>query len=114
MGWKGSLPWVAWAARLARVLALALASVIMTVPAQASLAEAACYSDWQVAAPIVRDRGLVPARIVRERARAIVKGEIIKIELCKGKGRYYYRLVVYEARGRVRNLIVDAARPFER
>ncbi len=114
MGLNARRGGVSWVARMTRVPVMALVSFFMAMPAEASLADTACYSDWQVAAPIVRDQGLAPARIVRERARARVKGEIIKIELCKGKGRYYYRLVVYEPRGRVRNLIVDAARPFER
>ncbi len=75
-------------------------------------ADGACFKDWSDAGPVVRQEGLTPAKQLPELARDRVEGDLIKVTLCEEGGRYVYRLVFFDASGRVTNLTVDAKDPF--
>ena len=78
--------------------------------------EGACFADWSVAAPIVRQEGLMSVEQLTAAAHLKLKGDIVKATLCVAKGaaggRYEYRLVVRAADGRLTPLTVDAKHPF--
>lgn len=95
----------------------AFAIIALTILAWAGLSpahaqEGRCYADWSEAGPIVRREGLVPAREVHEQARKRHLGEPIRITLCEEKGQFVYRLVLQDGAGKVKNLTLDARKPF--
>jgi len=88
--------------------------VVLTLWAGVADAGAAtCVDDWSVAGPIVRERDLVSPKRIRKLAGQEFPGELIKMALCKKDDRHFYRLVIFEASGQLRTVIVDAAKPFQ-
>jgi len=73
-----------------------------------------CYPDWSVAAAIVRKERLVAIAELHEILRNRFAGELVKARLCEKDGRFVYRVIVRQRNGVIRNLTVDARRPFER
>lgn len=95
---------------------LHIAILVAATLAQAAHARASeadkCYPSWTEAAPIVKREQLVSAKDVHEQARKRQIGEPIRITLCEEKGQFVYRLVLQDASGKVKNLTVNARRPF--
>lgn len=89
-----------------------VAALLWVVPVSAVLAEDNCISDWSEAAPLVRQHGLMPVEKLTPLARQKLKGDIVKVTLCKENGAYVYRLVVREPSGPMRTITVDAKTPF--
>lgn len=75
-------------------------------------ADATCYADWSIAAPIVQQEGLMTVEQLSAQARTKLKGEIVKTTLCKEGGGYVFRLVVRGADGRLMPMTVDAKSAF--
>ena len=98
----------------ALAIALVLALVLGLAGPQVRGEDDRCYAWGGDADPIVRNERLPTARDVREQAKGHVKGDLLKITLCREHGRYVYHLVVLEGGGRITNLTVDAQRPFAR
>ena len=74
-----------------------------------------CVATWSEAAVVVRQEALVAVEEVTSLARASLDGaEVVKTTLCEEDGRYVYRLLVREAKGRLKTVSVDARKPFER
>ncbi len=73
-----------------------------------------CYADWSVAAPIVRQEGLVTVESLTKRAKTKISGEIVRTTLCETGGEFVYRLVVREPSGRLATRTVNARAPFGR
>jgi hypothetical protein len=101
----------------AALLALALPAVggsaFGPIAAQASGAPAdRCFPDWSDAAPIVQREQLTSTKDLLQHVRAQQRGDLVRITLCEQQGRYVYRLVILEAKGRLTNMTVDAKRPF--
>ncbi len=71
-----------------------------------------CYSSWSEAAPIVKREQLATAKEIHEQVRKRNLGEPIRITLCEEKGRFAYRLMLQDGSGKVKNLTIDARRPF--
>ncbi len=99
------------------VLALALAALDSrtlgpTAAAASGPVVDRCYPDWSDAAPIVKREQLTSTKDLLQQARAQRLGDLVRITLCEQQGRFVYRLVLLEAKGRVTNLTVDARRPF--
>lgn len=93
------------------------AMIILAVAATALRADSGdgdCIPDWSVAAPIVRQQGLVSVEVLAEMAASRIEGEIVKTTLCREEGAYVYRLVIKDERGRFRRITLDARRPFGR
>jgi uncharacterized membrane protein YkoI len=80
----------------------------------AGAAEDNCFRDWSVAAPIVKQQGLVTVEQLTSAAPRQLKGDIVKTTLCQEQGEYVFRLVVKGANGQLRGVTVDARRPFDR
>jgi uncharacterized membrane protein YkoI len=93
---------------------LIVVSAVAALSLGAAAADDDCYGDWSVAAPIVREEGLVTVEQLSVAARANLKGDIVKTTLCRERGEYVFRLVVKSLNGQLRGLTVDARRPFER
>lgn len=87
-------------------------ALIWAAPASGVRAEDNCVSDWSEAAPLVRQHGLMPVEKLTPLARQQVKGDIVKVTLCKENGAYVYRLVVREPAGQMRTMTVNAKNPF--
>jgi hypothetical protein len=77
-------------------------------------AAAGCYTDWSVAAPIVRKEGLATVETLARRAQAKISGDIVKTTLCEEKTGFVYRLLIRDPKGRLSNTTVDARSPFGR
>ncbi len=75
---------------------------------------AGCYSDWSIAAPIVRKEGLATVETLARRAQTKISGDIVKTTLCQEKGGFVYRLLIRDPKGRLTNKTVDARSPFGR
>lgn len=73
-----------------------------------------CYADWSVAAPIVKQEGLVSVETLTKRAKTKISGEIVRTTLCEEHGEFVYRLVVKEPSGRLASRTVNARAPFGR
>lgn len=77
-----------------------------------AVAAGKCYSDWSVAAPIVRREGLVTVEELSTQLRGRYPGELVKATLCEGGEGYAFRLVIREVNGQLRSLELNAKRPF--
>lgn len=93
-------------------IALLAAAILAPMPLAPASEADKCYPSWTEAAPIVKREQLVSAKDIHEQARKRQIGEPIRITLCEEKGHYVYRLVLQDASGKVRNLTVNARRPF--
>ena len=78
----------------------------------AAAEDGACYTDWSVAAPIVKKEGLLPVEQLTPKARAELKGDVVKVTLCVKAGSYVFRLVVRGDKGDLKTVTVDAKNPF--
>ena len=84
----------------------------LLLPQLALAADDTCYSDWSVAAPIVRQENLMTVEQLSAAARSKLNGDIVKTTLCKVNGNYVFRLVVRSASGQLSSMTVDAKDPF--
>ncbi len=74
--------------------------------------EGGCIGDWSVAAPIVKQEGLVTIERLSAQAPSSLGGNIVKAMLCGEKGSYAYRLVVRTPGGQLKTVTVNARTPF--
>jgi uncharacterized membrane protein YkoI len=74
-------------------------------------ADDTCYATWTEAGPVVRKEGLTPASQLSELALGKVEGNLMKITLCEEAGSYVYKLVFFDADGKITNMTVDARNP---
>lgn len=80
-----------------------------------SFATPACITDWSVAAPIVHKEKLATVEALSRIAADKLSGSsIVRTVLCEEAGRYTYRVVMRDARGRLSTHDVDARAPFNR
>jgi len=84
------------------------------LPATAAAADNQCYPTWSEASAVASSENLVPVERLSQMARSRYKGELVKTTLCRDRTRFFYRLVIREARGVFKVVTVDAHRPFER
>lgn len=94
--------------------ALVLAALLTLSPAPAAVGQSTqCFEDWSDAAPIVLRENLVSARDVQAWARKRLKVNVIRVTLCQDGERYFYRILVREPKGRIRNRTIEARGPLE-
>ena len=98
--------------KLPMLLLVMLAIATLGQPTQAFADPDECYSDWSLAAPVVKKESLASVEELGRLARIHVPGELLKATLCLDKGHFIYRVVVREPNGTVRNLSIDAKKPF--
>ncbi len=67
-----------------------------------------CYSDWGMAAEIVRANKLKTVEQLSRSAEKDFHGSIVRSTLCKDGDDYIYQLVVREASGKLRAVVIDA------
>lgn len=96
---------------MSHLAAYALLSAAVLFPASAQAGT--CYADWSVAAPIVRQEGLVTVERLARMGRGRLAGDIIKTTLCQDRDRFVYRLVLRDPHGKLSNRTVNARRPFD-
>lgn len=98
---------------IARGLAVALlANLGQATSARASTPPDSCFSAWSDAAPVVQREALTAVRDLHTQARQRNLGDVVRVTLCRQDGRFVYRLIVREPKGRVIPLTVDARHPF--
>jgi hypothetical protein len=101
--------------RIASRLALAAVGLTAATSAGASpRSTGGCFVDWADAAPIVMRERLVAVSDLSRLAREKMSGDLVKTTLCAEHGRFVYKLLVRDTGGGLKNLTVDARRPFER
>ena len=86
--------------------ALALATGLTPAPGPAVAAD--CLADWSTAAQVVKKENLLTVEQISAAEAGAIPGQIVKTTLCREQGGYVYRLVVREANGQLRNVVVDA------
>ena len=97
------------------MLRITLAVVLTAATSHWSRVPAAgCYSDWSIAAPIVRKQGLATVETLARRAQTKISGDIVKTTLCEEKGGFVYRILIRDHTGRLSSKTVDARAPFGR
>lgn len=96
-----------------RTLALALALVVFCGGA-ARAETGTCYDTWSLAAAVVKQEGLISVEELNRQAPKRLDGTIIRVTLCKENDRFVYRVVVKSPGGQVRNLTLDARKPFDK
>lgn len=67
-----------------------------------------CYADWGTAGAVVRREKLVTVQQLSQPGAAGVPGEIVKTTLCKDGDDYIYKLVVRDANGQLKTVVIDA------
>lgn len=73
-----------------------------------------CFTDWSVAAPLVKKEGLATVEQLSQQARATGTGDIVRTTLCQDGSSFSYRIVVRDGKGQLKSLVVDARKPFQR
>jgi hypothetical protein len=86
---------------------LALASVGAGAPAFAE----ECLTDWGIAGEIVRRQKLLTVQQLSQSNAAGLPGQIVKTTLCKDGDDYVYKVVVRQASGQLKTIVVDARSP---
>jgi uncharacterized membrane protein YkoI len=71
-----------------------------------------CFADWATASRIVAAEGLVTLDQLSKLAQGKLGGEIVRSSLCEVKTGFVYKLVVRDAEGRLKNVLLDAKTPF--
>ena len=69
-----------------------------------------CYADWGIAADIVRRQNLRTVSELTQTAARELPGQIVKTTLCKDGDDYIYKLVVRDAKGQLRSVVLDASK----
>jgi hypothetical protein len=72
----------------------------------------ACFADWSQASIIVKTEGLVTVDQLTKSGSTTLGGQIVRSTLCEGPSGYVYKLVIRDADGQLKNVTVDAKRPF--
>jgi hypothetical protein len=70
-----------------------------------------CYADWGLAGEIVRREKLVTVQQLTQANAAGLIEPIVKTTLCKDGDDYVYKLVVRDAKGQLKTVVVDARNP---
>ena len=70
-----------------------------------------CYNDWGLAGEIVRREKLVTVQQLTQANAAGLIEAIVKTTLCKDGDDYIYKLVVRDAKGQLKSVVVDARNP---
>jgi hypothetical protein len=68
--------------------------------------------DWGAAAAVVSKENLVTVEALTRLAREHLSGDLVRTALCAENGRYVYKIVVRGPGGHLRNVAVDARKPF--
>ena len=67
-----------------------------------------CYADWGAAGAVVRAQKLMTVQQLSQPGATGVAGDIVKTTLCKDGDDYIYKLVVRDASGQLKTVVVDA------
>jgi uncharacterized membrane protein YkoI len=90
------------------LIVLGLASTTSVTLAE----DGACFADWATASRVVAAEGLVTLEQLAKRGQGKLGGEIVRSSLCELKSGYVYKLVIRDADGRLKNVLLDAKTPF--
>lgn len=98
----------------AMVVAASAVGAAMVLSAPERVSAATCLSNWAEAAQVVTREKLVTVEALTALTRNLLAGDLVRTSLCEENGRYVYKIVVREPGGSLRNLAVDARKPFAR
>ena len=93
--------------RLPLRVVVGAALLVAATQSGAAVAEE-CLTDWGAAGAIVRAQKLMTVTELSKSAGSQVAGEIVKTTLCKDGDDYVYKLVVRDAKGQLKTVVVDA------
>jgi uncharacterized membrane protein YkoI len=93
---------------LRTVLIVMITASAAGLPAIQKAAAGECFADWSTAVQVVKNESLLTVEQISAAAAGSIPGQIVKTTLCKEQGGYVYRLVVRDAGGQLRNIVVDA------
>jgi uncharacterized membrane protein YkoI len=71
-----------------------------------------CFTDWAAASRVVATEGLVTLDQLSKSSQDKLGGDIVRSSLCEASSGYVYKLVVRDAQGRLKNVLLDAKTPF--
>ena len=94
-----------------KILALAGAVSLSAFAGGTTAMAEDCYADWGVAGEIVRREKLVTVQQLTQGNAPGVPGTIVKTTLCKDGDDFIYKLVVRDANGQLKTIVVDARNP---
>ncbi len=95
------------------LFAIAGTFVVAAGPAAAQMDVPKCLNDWSEASVVVRREGLVTVEQLVKQAPAHLGGDIVRVALCQSDTGFFYRLVVRDGSGSIRQVILDARQPFQ-
>ena len=90
-----------------RACFVALAAAGLSVPCAAE----ECLTDWGLAGEIVRREKLLTVQQLTQTNAAGLPGQVVKTTLCKDGDDYVYKVVVRQASGQLKTIVVDARSP---
>jgi uncharacterized membrane protein YkoI len=95
----------------AKILVLTGVTAFAVAGAAAPAVAEDCFADWGVAGEIVRREKLVTVQQLTQANAAGLQGTIVKTTLCKDGDDFIYKLVVRDAGGQLKTVVVDARTP---
>jgi hypothetical protein len=94
-----------------KILVLTGCVAVATCGADAPVMAEECLTDWGQAGEIVRREKLVTVQQLTQANAAGLIEAIVKTTLCKDGDDYIYKLVVRDAKGQLKTVVVDARNP---
>ncbi len=95
--------------KLLRLPFAALAGIMMLAGPQTRTAWAeTCYADWGAASQIVKQFKLMTVDQLAKEASGQLGGQIVKTTLCKDGDDYIYKIVVRDAKGALKTVVMGA------
>jgi hypothetical protein len=93
-------------------LLLLLANLVVVSEVQAGEKKKRCYRDWSKAGQVVRKNKLAHVDELSQAAVQAGLGQIMKVELCRNRRGFEYRLILRDAFGRFHRKVTGAREPF--
>ncbi len=89
-------------------LSLPLAALMAgAAPGSAGAAET-CYADWGAASQIVKQFKLITVDQLTKASAGQLGGQLVKTTLCKDGDDYIYKIVVRDAKGQMKTVVLGA------
>lgn len=91
-------------------LSLPVAALVSAVTSGPADSAEMCYADWGAAAQIVKQFNLITVDQLAKAGAGQLDGQIVKTTLCKDGDDYIYKVVVRDAKGQLKTVVLGADR----